>query len=454
MRRVAGGFCGGFRKDIETFSLLRVFLLKWAVQINVYNVYDVEGDDAVCAFFLSSLIEMKEKSKFLVCAGIAWISALALWGWRRLNRHGVSVVVVSPDHDAHEFYKADLESQLEPYGVPVTSRLVKETPSIDYILNEDGVELKLCSIALPDQRVYRVVPPLVFRSACFAVLRACNNCPVDIAAIVEEVHEAAFSSIMRVPTSLSLSDDQRHRIPPFVYAATSQSALTAAKLYLYDVVSANQEPLISSSTVAFKVCEQAAECRGGNFHALREDIRAHFSSVDACEANSVEALARLLIENRMLFASFTLTTRGANMLEMIFGVPATHFSFLHCSSDSMVFVQQLYDAATGAFGKWTFENFAAFVHDVFSFDRPEIVRHVARIFRTLNRSRTGEISFEEFCGWIARKVSTRTLRHPDQHLVVTVMSLRLPFVFFMDKKALWPKLECAVRSLSEDDVNI
>ena len=149
-----------------------------------------------------------------------------------------------------------------------------------------------------------------------------------------------------------------------------------------------------------------------------------------------------------------LSTSGANNLELVFGVPAVHFPLLHCASESVTFLSELYLGAVNAFGNWTFENFSSFVHAVFGHDRPEVVRHVPRIFRTLNKSRTGEISFEELCGWVARKLSTRSSRHPDQHLLATINSLRLPYVFFMDKRSLWPKLECVLRSLSDDDVHI
>eukprot|EP00744_Colponema_vietnamica_P003728 GILI01005663.1.p1 GENE.GILI01005663.1~~GILI01005663.1.p1 ORF type:complete len:1163 (+),score=240.39 GILI01005663.1:434-3490(+) len=155
---------------------------------------------------------------------------------------------------------------------------------------------------------------------------------------------------------------------------------------------------------------------------------------DVC---SHRTLVQFLVQNRFAFMSAMLTASGSNSLETCFGTDAPHFAFLKCAYDSLFFVQVLYTLVAEEYKGWTAESFAEYINDAFDHDRPEVSRHSTRIFRALNKSRSGVITFEELCGWLAKKLSSRTTLHPDQHLVGTLMSLRLPLALFMDRRDLW-----------------
>ncbi|PWV08932.1 Present in the outer mitochondrial membrane proteome 36 [Trypanosoma cruzi] len=159
-----------------------------------------------------------------------------------------------------------------------------------------------------------------------------------------------------------------------------------------------------------------------------------------------------ILEHRITFYNAVLTAQGSNQLEEVFGVPATVFPFLPCARESVAFVTHAYECIVAEYGPLDFHNFTKYAHDVFVRDRPEIVRHAPRIFRMLNKTRSGVISFEELCCWIARKLSSGSRQRPDAHLIAIAMSLRLPMALVFNKRKQWPRMECALASLSDADV--
>lgn len=361
-----------------------------------------------------------------------------------LRRPGLLLVVRGPKCEA-DFYCELAKAEL---GV---------VASVEAVEQLDAVEFQLCSVVkneivarlpIPDTRVYRTLPSALVRSVI-----ACGRRPPagSLSSMRQLVHDASFSSLMRAPLNVSSSFSDCDQIPGGVYWLNSPRVV--AECFLYDVAHAKHDPLPTRSLVVDEVCSKGFEHHGCDWDSFLDSIYNHFA-VETSSITSLEELRKVLLESKNTFSSAVLTPAGANKLELVFGVPATQFPFLNCAVESYVFVHQLYTASIEAFGRWTYENFVAFIHAVFGHDRPEVVRHVPRIFRTLNRSRNGEISFDELCGWIARKLSTRTARHPEQQLVATVMSLRLPYVLFADKRHLWPKLECVLRSLSDDEYHL
>lgn len=163
-------------------------------------------------------------------------------------------------------------------------------------------------------------------------------------------------------------------------------------------------------------------------------------------------LKLFLIHHRHTLSSAMFTPERANRLESLFGVPSTVFPFLLCQRESVSLVHAIYQNLNNFYGELTYGHFYRFVVDVFQHDRPDVVRHGARIFRTLNRSRTGSICYEELCGWLARKLSCGSEQHPDTQLLTVLMSLRLPMALLVDRQQYWSQRDVAFRfSLDGED---
>jgi hypothetical protein len=365
--------------------------------------------------------------------------------WRQ--RRSCRLVIRGPSCEEGVYYaemaRIELPSQLR------VDLVVDRGDSLEFLLEIEDEQVFLARICVPDTRVYRTLPQVVVRNA----MLTCFPSPSEsgLRSMRQDVHEAAFHELMQVPRNVSPSLANQFEIPSGVLWLDDPRVV--AECFLFDVAHARHDLLCSRSLVVDDVCSRGFEHHGGDWDAFKESIQDHFS-IDATPSRGFDELKALLLLHRNTLSSAMLSPTGANKLELVFGVPATEFPFLNCAAESYVFVQQLYSAATETFGRWTYENFVAYMHAVFGHDRAEVVRHVPRIFRTLNRSRNGEISFDELCGWIAKKLSTRSSRHPEQQLLATVMSLRLPFVMFADKRHLWPKLECVLRSLSDDEYHL
>ena len=148
------------------------------------------------------------------------------------------------------------------------------------------------------------------------------------------------------------------------------------------------------------------------------------------------------------------TVSGSNRLESCFGSDAPNFAFLRCAFDSLLFVKVLYTLAVEKYPDWTAETFGVYINEMFSHDREEVISHHTRIFRALNKTRSGNISYEELCAWLARKLSTRSSLPPDQHLVASLMSIRLPLLLFIDRRSLWSNYLCSLKSVSDDEVHV
>lgn len=148
----------------------------------------------------------------------------------------------------------------------------------------------------------------------------------------------------------------------------------------------------------------------------------------------MEELAHLkafLIEKRHVLSSAMLMPTKANLLERVFGAPSTVFPFLSCQRECLSIVRTSYQRLVHHYGEPNYQNFYSFIAAVFSADRLEVVRHAPRIFRTLNR--TGSITYEDMCRWLARKLSCGDLRRPDAHLLAVLMSLRLPVTLIVNE---------------------
>lgn len=391
---------------------------------------------------------MAQMKRLVACAAactslLLIIVAVALRSRRRPHR----LLIRGPSCEEAVYYaeiaRLQLPSEMKVEVVQTSG------DSIEFVLEVGNEREFLTQIAVPDTRVYRTLPPIVVRSATSSCLPQPSQASLN--AMRQVTHDAAFHSLMQVPKSVSSSMPEGQEIPSAILWL--DDARVVAECFLFDVARARHDQLSTRSLVVDDVCARGYEHHGGDWFAFVESIQEHFA-IKTAPVETVDQLKSVLLLNRNILSSAMLTPAGANKLELVFGVPATEFPFLNCASESFVFVQQLYAAAVETFGRLTYENFVAYMHAVFGFDRPEVVRHVPRIFRTLNRSRNGEITFDELCGWIAKKLSTRTVRHPEQQLVATVMSLRLPYVLFADKRHLWPKLECVLRSLSDDDYHL
>ncbi|CCW71193.1 unnamed protein product [Phytomonas sp. Hart1] len=166
----------------------------------------------------------------------------------------------------------------------------------------------------------------------------------------------------------------------------------------------------------------------------------------------LDYVKEFLIENRHVLSSASLTVSGSNLLEGVFGVPATVFPFLIHARESLSFITSTFECIENHYGPLKYENFATFIKDMFYIDRPDIVRHTPRIFRTLDAKRRGVISFEEFCSWFAKKLSCGSNLDPDAHLITISMTLRLPLALILNLKPLWHGRKCAFESFLDCDV--
>ncbi|KAG5507487.1 hypothetical protein JIQ42_07785 [Leishmania sp. Namibia] len=165
----------------------------------------------------------------------------------------------------------------------------------------------------------------------------------------------------------------------------------------------------------------------------------------------LDHLKEFLVDNRNVLSSAMLTTAGSNSLEAVFGVPATVFPFLLCARESVPFVASIFESLSYHYGSLTYDNFSKYTFDVYHCDRPEVLRHTPRMFRMVNKSRRGCITYEELCRWMARKLSCGNNIQPNGHLVATSMSLRLPLALVAESRNEWDAYRCVLKSLSDCD---
>ncbi|KAG5485933.1 hypothetical protein CUR178_07527 [Leishmania enriettii] len=165
----------------------------------------------------------------------------------------------------------------------------------------------------------------------------------------------------------------------------------------------------------------------------------------------LDHLKEFLVDNRNVLSSAMLTTAGSNSLEAVFGVPATVFPFLLCARESVPFVASIFESLSYHYGSLTYDNFSKYTYDVYHCDRPEVLRHTPRMFRMVNKSRRGCITYEELCRWMARKLSCGNNIQPNGHLVATSMSLRLPLALVAESRNEWDAYRCVLKSLSDCD---
>ncbi|KPI85614.1 hypothetical protein ABL78_5324 [Leptomonas seymouri] len=163
----------------------------------------------------------------------------------------------------------------------------------------------------------------------------------------------------------------------------------------------------------------------------------------------LDHLKDFLIENRNVLSSAMLTTAGSNALEAVFGVPATVFPFLLCARESVPLISSVFESLSYHYGALTYDNFSKMTYDAFHMDRPDVLRHTPRLFRMVNKSRRGCITYEELCGWLARKLSCGNNIQPNAHLLAAIMSLRLPLALVAESRADWGNHRCALKSLSD-----
>ena len=163
----------------------------------------------------------------------------------------------------------------------------------------------------------------------------------------------------------------------------------------------------------------------------------------------LDHLKDFLIENRNVLSSAMLTATGSNALEAVFGVPATVFPFLLCARESVPLVSSIFESLSYHYGALTYDNFSKMTYDAYHVDRPDRLRHTPRLFRMVNKSRRGCVTYEELCGWLARKLSCGNNIQPNAHLLAAIMSLRLPLALVAESREEWDQQRCALKSLSD-----
>ncbi|KPA83695.1 hypothetical protein ABB37_01951 [Leptomonas pyrrhocoris] len=163
----------------------------------------------------------------------------------------------------------------------------------------------------------------------------------------------------------------------------------------------------------------------------------------------LDHLKDFLIENRNVLSSAMLTTTGSNALEAVFGVPATVFPFLLCARESVPLISSIFESLSYHYGSLTYDTFSKMSYDAFHVDRPDVLRHTPRLFRMVNKSRRGCITYEELCRWLARKLSCGNNIQPNAHLLAAIMSLRLPLALVAESREDWDHYRCALKSLSD-----
>ncbi|CAJ1005764.1 hypothetical protein Q4I28_001081 [Leishmania naiffi] len=165
----------------------------------------------------------------------------------------------------------------------------------------------------------------------------------------------------------------------------------------------------------------------------------------------LDYLKEFLVDNRNVLSSAMLTTAGSNSLEAVFGVPATVFPFLLCARESVPFIASIFESLSYHYGPLTYDSFSKYTYDVYHRDRLDVLRHTPRMFRMVNKSRRGCITYEELCRWMARKLSCGNNVQPNRHLVATSMSLRLPLALVAESRDEWDAYRCVLKSLSDGE---
>lgn len=168
----------------------------------------------------------------------------------------------------------------------------------------------------------------------------------------------------------------------------------------------------------------------------------------------LEFLKSYLLSQLHVLTSASLFPHSANRLESLFGVPSSVFPFLMCQRESIALIKAIFNSLVEHYGELHYDSFSRFISDACR-DRKEVVGYVGRIFRELNRSRSGFISFDELCGWLARQLSSEVpSANPDKQLLSVLMSLRFPLVLFMHWKPAWLKGDYEVQwyDKSSDDM--
>nr|CCC91636.1 conserved hypothetical protein [Trypanosoma congolense IL3000] len=320
---------------------------------------------------------------------------------------------------------------------------------------------------------------------------------VEDGAMHAAVDEALFNAMFSMPhTHCSNSSvKELEKNPLGVWRACRQSLLTTAKKYVLDVISSGGDPLICFSRVVDEVVSQAVLVHhNASLLEFVEVLYKRFqllyiphsprlrgvieqwkheqcglsdgdlpSESSQCEFNfdgppeedlsdikeELPHISEFIIQNRIKLCSSVLTVSGSNQLEEVFGVPATVFPFLSCARESIAFITQVYDCFVATYGQLTLEKFTQFTSEVFKLDYIDASRQAARTFRALNKSRTGTVSFEELCHWIARKLSDDPLNRPDARLLAITTSLGLPLALVLEWRHQWLPAQCNLMSFIE-----
>ncbi|AAZ12611.1 uncharacterized protein TEOVI_000428900 [Trypanosoma equiperdum] len=295
------------------------------------------------------------------------------------------------------------------------------------------------------------------------------------------VREALLNTLFLVsPKGLNRGPLEKLRQNPLaVWRASRQSVLTTAMLYVIDVASANGDPMVCYSRVVDEVVaqavllhhdgmvldfigalserfgkqytphctvfQQAVESRRED-HSRSGNVSFQVDSPNPCEnlQNILEELpyiCEFILEHRNDFSNAVLTPGGSNLLEEVFGVPATVFPFLPCARESIAFITQSFNCIVETYGSLSSEGFCEFRSDVLNESKADVMASSQRCFRELNNSRSGIISFEELCHWMARKLSSdNTLSNPDARLLSIAMSLGLPMALLLGTRQEWARL--------------
>lgn len=229
----------------------------------------------------------------------------------------------------------------------------------------------------------------------------------------------------------------------------SGSEYVSALLYLMDVHAAGGDRLVAPRTVADEAAARIVAQHRGDFasigHALSQLAGAPV--VVASEADVGAALRT----HAMAVASFAITCEnsagafagGPSRTEMMRalldseGDTVPLLALPACGLGSVYLLREIYDSLGAYFGAWSMKGF----NDAMAALSERGQKHTsswARMFRSMNRSRSGEISFVEFVAFFTKKVSAcGDDVDPDMALVLCLARLRLLHLLFFQRRGDW-----------------
>jgi hypothetical protein len=230
------------------------------------------------------------------------------------------------------------------------------------------------------------------------------------------------------------------------------SDYVTALVYLMDVQAARGERLIGCRLVAEETAERIVQQHRNDFNAITHDLELVLGSemrvesqaqiVDVLISNSV-TIASHAVNSAQRAGPFAAGPEHASLASLLDAGSdtVTLLAFPRCNLGALYLMREVYDSMVAHFGRWTMEAFISMMTVVWersSSGRPHSSGW-SRLFRSMNRSRTGEVSFNEFVGHFAKKVSAcEDEMDPDLALVLCLARQRFLHLLFYAKRAEWP----------------